>query len=134
MDVMELRLEAGRLRLKEMMDNGGRTVRKAKRRAKKTTQQNKIEIKGTIQKYMSKVVTKEEMMTTEGRKRKCDGLVVQERTLKKSRSSEDSEPDDRGTKSFTKIEPRLLNANKSSTRNDEIPREFKEKFTSQKTS
>ena len=134
-DMVEVRLEAGKLRLREMMENGGRVVKKARKRTKKTTNLSKTENKGTIRQYLSNVVIRGEgMMMTEARKRKCDGLVEQESTTKRSKSSESPIPDDRGAKSSSKMEPRLQNVNKNSIDDDQIPREFQGKFTSEKTS
>ena len=83
----ERRLEAGKAKLKEMMLNGGRAVRKVKRRRATL----KVKTKGTIMKFFPKTLNSKvsaSNATGENRKRKGDDLMgEQTRPLKRSISS-----------------------------------------------
>ena len=66
MKEMERRLDAGKTRLREMMMNGGRVVRKVQRRRKSTGCSLKGEgkgVKGKIFQYFSNNATKERQLT-----------------------------------------------------------------------
>ena len=128
------KLKLGKMRMAEMMRNGGRITRKPRGKRKSKSDSTKTKPQGTLIEYLTNNIVGGDHI---GRKRKVgaddDAPTVEERTLKKFRRSMDLKPDGGGPKSKIRDEPEYQHSKICETKL-ELPRELKKKFTSKKSS
>ena len=109
---MVQKLEAGRRKLMEMMENGGRRIRKVRRTKKSKVDTPKVGTQGTLANYfINNMVGGTVTKLNGGVKRKVeamddgtDGMVLDSKRLRKFKNLK---PTDEGAKSKSKTDPSI---------------------------